>query len=281
MNITYLLFCFAERLKIQRYSSSSIKNYHSNLFQFLNIVSHQYDSAEEIELAAIEEYILWKIKKHNISAPHQRIILVSITKFYELVLEKKINLKHLYPQRKEYKLPNYLTFDEVTKLIDVTTNLKHKSIIMLLYSGGLRLCEVINLKLSDIDSKAMTITIREVKGKYDRQVMLSNKFLLILKQYHLKYQPGYYLFEGQNKSQFSGRSIQQIIKQSGIKSGLNKRVSPQILRFSFAIHLLELGTDIGNLQKLLGHKNLKTTEIYLQAGPDNGGAIIRSPLDRF
>jgi site-specific recombinase XerD len=281
MNIQDYLQRFTERLKIQRYSPSTIKNYNSNLFQFLKIATHEYASAQEIEFAVIEKYILWKIKKHNISASHQRIILASITKFYELVLEKRVNLKQLYPQREVLKLPNYLTFDEVTKLIDVTNNLKHKSIIMLLYSGGLRLREVINLRTSDIDFKNLTITINRVGGEEDRQVMLSERLLVVLRLYCSKYQPRGYLFEGQNKSQYSTRSIQQIIQQSVIKSGLNKRVSPQILRFSFAIHLMELGTDICQLQKLLGHKNLKTTEIYLQVGPDNGSAIIRSPLDRF
>jgi site-specific recombinase XerD len=152
---------------------------------------------------------------------------------------------------------------------------------MLLYSGGLRLREVINLRISDIDFRSMTITINRVGGEEDRQVMLSERLLVVLRLYCSKYQPRAYLFEGQNKSQYSTRSIQQIIQQSVIKSGLNKRISSQILRFSFAIHLLELGTDICQLQKLLGHKNLKTTEIYLQVGPDNGSAIIRSPLDRF
>lgn len=255
MNIQDSLQRFTERLQIQRYSPSSIKNYNSNLFQFLTIASHKYASAEEIEIEAIEQYIFWKIKKDNISSSHQRIILASIAKFYELVLEKKINLKHLYPQRKDYKLPNYLTFAEITKLIDVTSNLKHKSIIMLLYSGGLRLSEVINLKITDIDSNSMTITIRQAKGKKDRQVMLSDQFLICLREYCLKYQPGCYLYEGQNNVQYSGRSIQQIVKESAIKTGINKTVSPNILRYSFATHLLEAGTDIRSVQKLLGHNH--------------------------
>lgn len=280
MNIQDYLQRYTERLQIQRYSTSSIKNYNSILFQFLTMASHKYASAEEIEIAAIEKYIFWKIKKDNISSSHQRIILASIAKFYELVIDKKSNLKHLYPQRKEHKIPNYLTFSEITKLIDVTTNLKHKSIIMLLYSGGLRLSEVINLKIADIDSHSMTITIRQAKDKKDRQVMLSEQFLLILRQYFLKYQPSCYLYEGQNNLQYSGRSIQQIVKKSAIKSGINKTVSPNILRYSFATHLLEAGTDIHYIQELLGHNNIKTTEIYVQIinGAKNK---IKSPLDRL
>lgn len=280
MNIQDYLQRYTERLQIQRYSPSSIKNYTSNLFQFLTNASCQFTTAEEIDIVAIEKYIFWKIKKDNISTSHQRIILASIAKFYELVIEKRINLKHLYPQRKEHKIPNYLTFAEITKLIDVTSNLKHKSIIMLLYSGGLRLSEVINLKIADIDSSSMTITIRHAKGKKDRQVMLSEKFLLILRQYYLKYKPSYFLFEGQNSLQYSGRSIQQIVKESATKSGLNKPVSPHILRHSFATHLLESGTDIRYIQELLGHNHLKTTEIYTHI-TDVAKNKIKSPLDRL
>lgn len=280
MNIQDYLQRFTERLQIQRYSPSSIKNYKSNLLQFLKIASHKYTSAEEIEIAAIEKYIFWKIKNENISTSHQRIILASIAKFYELVLEKRINLKHLYPQRKEHKPRNYLTFNEVNKLIDITTNLKHKSIIMLLYSGGLRLSEVVNLKITDIDSNSMTITICQAKGKKERQVMLSESFLLIFRQYCLKYQPSCYLFKGQNNLQYSGRSIQQIVKQSALKSGINKKVSPHILRRSFATHLLDMGTDIRHIQELLGHSHLNTTKVYTQL-TDVPRNKIKSPLDRL
>jgi site-specific recombinase XerD len=280
MNIQVYLQRYTERLQIQRYSPSSIKNYNSNLFQFLTMASPKYASAEEIEIAAIEQYIFWKIKKDNISASHQRIILASIAKFYELVLEKRINLKHLYPQRKENKIPNYLKFAEITKLIDVTSNLKHKSIIMLLYSGGLRLSEVINLKITDIDSNSMTIIIRQTKGKKNRQVMLSEHFLLIFRQYYLKYQPSCYLYEGQNKLQYSGRSIQQIVKESAIKTGINKKISPNILRYSFATHLIEAGTDIRSVQQLLGHNHLNTTKIYTQI-TNIANKKIKSPLDRL
>jgi integrase/recombinase XerD len=280
MNIQDYLQRYTERLRIQRYSPSSIKNYNSNLFQFLTIASHKYASAEEIEIAAIEKYIFWKIKKDNISSSHQRIILASIAKFYELVIDKRINLKYLYPQRKEHKLPNYLTFDEVKKLIEVTHNLKHKSIIMLLYSGGLRLREVINLKITDIDSNSMTITIRQAKGNKDRQVMLSEQFLLILRQYSLKYKPSCYLYEGQNNVQYSGRSIQQIVKEGTIKTGINKKISPSILRYSFASHLLEAGTDIRSIQELLGHSHLNTTKIYTQI-TNIAKNKIKSPLDRL
>jgi integrase/recombinase XerD len=280
MDIQNYLQRFSKCLKIQRYSPSSIRNYQSNLFLYLTVASKKYSSAEETSISTIEKYIFWKIKMDNISTSHQRIILVSIAKFYELVLDRQINLKHLYPQKKEHKLPNYLTINEVNKLIEVTHNLKHKSIIMLLYSAGLRLGEVVNLKKTDIDLNSMTITIRQAKENKNRKVMLSENFLLILKQYYLKYQPSCYLFEGQNNMQYSGRSIQQIVKQSALKSGLDKTVAPHVLRHSFATHLLESGTDIRYIQELLGHNNLKTTEIYVQIINVTKNKI-NSPLCKF
>lgn len=281
MNIENYLHRFNECLRIQKYSTTTIKNYQNNLSLFLKAASTQYRSPRTIGIEYIERYINYKIKNDTIGVSHQRIILTSITKFYKLVLDIDMNLKYLYPKGQGCKKSIYLRLSEVDKIIEVTDNLKHKSIIMLLYSGGLRLREVINLRISDIDFRGMTINIFRVDGKEDRQVMFSERLRIVLRLYCLKYQPSCYLFEGQKKSQYSRRSIQQIIQLSVIKSGLNKRVSPQILRFSFAIHLLELGTDIGHLQKLLGHKNLKTTEIYLQSGPDNSSDIIRNPLDRF
>lgn len=151
---------------------------------------------------------------------------------------------------------------------------------MLLYSGGLRLSEVINLKITDIDSNSMTITISQAKGNKNRQVMLSENFLIVLKQYSLKYQPSCYLFEGQNNLQYSGRSIQHVVKESAIKAGINKKISPHILRHSFATHLLESGTDIHYIQALLGHNNIKTTEIYTKI-TDVAKNMVKSPLDRL
>ncbi len=262
MNIQNYLQCFISHLQIKRYSPTSIKNYQSNLLLFLTVEAHKYSTATEIEIAAIEKYFHLKIKKDSMSDSHHRIILASITKFYELVLEKNINLKHLYPQRKDYKLTNYLlSTAEIKKLIEVTYNLKHKSIIILLY---LCLSEVVNLKITDIDSKAMTIYIRQVNAKKYRQVMLSKNFLLILRHYYLKFKPTIFLSEGQNGLQYSAKSIRQIVKQNAAKSGINKSVSPHILGHCYATHLIEVGTKIHYIQELLGHSHLNTTKIYTQ-----------------
>lgn len=278
MDIQDLLQRFAESLKIQRYSSSSIKNYQSNLLLFLYYVSKQFSCIEEIEISHIENYIFWKINNGKCSTTYQKMILVSISKFYDFVLGIKINLNHLYPKRSEIKQPNFLTLKEVNQLIEVTENLKHKCLIMFLYSTGIRLCEVINLKTTDIDLKNKTIFIRQVKDKKERKVMLSENLVVYIIQYYVRYKPVNYVFEGQNKSQFSGRSVQQIVKQSAIKSGLKKTVSPFILRHSFAVHLIESGIDICCIQELLGHNFLKSTEAYTLV-TKAAKSPIKSPLD--
>ncbi|MEY4432320.1 MAG: hypothetical protein RLZZ44_450 [Bacteroidota bacterium] len=280
MNTPYYLQCFSERLRILRYNPSTIKNYQSNVGSFLKAIAQELSSVDEIKIIHIEKYLFSKINNEAISPSHQRIILVCISKFYDLVLEKKINLKHLYPKRSNHKLPFALTGPEIKNIIDATENLKHKCIIMVLYSAGLRLSEVVQLKLSDIDFSTMTIAIRYPTDSKYRLVMLSEKLVGILKQYFAKYRPVRYLFEGQNNAQFSSRSIQQIVRQSASKSGLKTIVSPYILRHSFAIHLLEAGIDIRYVQQLLGHTDSKTTEIYSVISAVTK-TQIKSPLDNL
>ena len=183
MNIENYLHRFNECLRIQKYSTTTIKNYQNNLSLFLKAASTQYGSPRTIGIEYIERYINYKIKNDTIGASHQRVILTSITKFYKLVLDIDMNLKYLYPKGQGCKKSNYLRLSEADKIIEVTDNLKHKSIIMLLYSSGLRLREVINLRISDIDFRSMTITIFRVDGKEDRQVMLSERFLVVLRLY--------------------------------------------------------------------------------------------------
>jgi site-specific recombinase XerD len=280
MEILKWINLFIDKLILQRYSPSTIKTYQNSIRVFLNHASIKYTHPIEIEIEAIEKYVIWQVKKNNISQSYQRIMLGSIQKFYSLVFNVNRSFTNLYPKRTEYKLPKYLTQKEVEQLIDATENIKHRCIIMLLYSGGLRLSELLNLKIIDIDSTKMTINIRKSKGKKDRQVMLSKKFLVNLRQYYIEYKPQFYLFEGQSNLQYSGRSVQQIIKNSALKCALKKQVSPHILRHSFATHLLENGTDIRYIQELLGHSLLKTTEIYTHI-TDIAKNKIKSPLDDF
>lgn len=264
---------FRKRIENQKYSYNTVKNY-------INCVTLFLEAFKKIELKKIredqiEKYIQRLVKTQNISQSYQKQILSSIHKFFLIMLNREIDLSNLYPDRKDYQLPKYLSKEEVKSMIEASGNIKHKCIICLLYSGGLRLQELVNLKLEDIDSKNNQINILESKGTIDRKVMLSSVLSENLKKYYQDYLPKKYLFEGKAGQQYSGRSVQMVVKKVAKICELQKEVSPHILRHSFAIHLLENGTDIRYIQQLLGHNSIKTTEIYRHIIDTK----IRSPLD--
>lgn len=278
MDIEELLVKFEQKLILQRYSPNSIRNYISAVRTFLEVAEKKFSHPSELDEVLIEKYVLWKVQKHKIGSSYQRMIIASLDKFYTSVFNKQLNIKHLYPSRKSYSLPNYLTTVEVKKLMAGVTNLKHRCIIKLLYGSGLRLSELLHLKLTDIDSKSMIIHIRKSKGNKDRVVMLSNSLLDELRVYFIHYKPTDFLFEGQSGGMYSAKSVQVIVKNAASKAGINKQVTPHTLRHSFATHLLEAGTDIRFIQQLLGHSSIKTTEIYTHI-TDVMKSKIKSPLD--
>ena len=164
--------------------------------------------------------------------------------------------------RKEKKLPNVLSKNEIQLLFNSTYNLKHHTILAVIYSCGLRVSELINIKINDIDNNRMVIHIRKAKGNKDRQVQLTNQVLEFLRKYYKKFNTVKYLITGQNGGKYSTTSIQKIIKNSALKAGIYKKVTPHNLRHSFATHLLENETHIRFIQTILGHSDIKTTQIY-------------------
>lgn len=278
MNIEELLLEFKRKLIIQRYSHNSIQNYTSALYVFLQIAAKKFNTPEELTEIEIEKYIYWKIEKHGIGSSYQRMIVASIDKFYDSVVGRKLNIKHLYPSRKQKLLPKFLTLREVRNLIATTDNRKHSCIVKLLYGCGLRLSELLQLKLSDIDSQNQVILIRNAKGNKDRIVMLSPSLLNDLRAYFVEYKPKEFLIEGQRGGKYSEKSVQSVVKTAARKAGIKKNVTPHKGRHSFATHLLENGTDIRYIQELLGHQSLKTTEIYTHITDISKSKII-SPLD--
>lgn len=269
---------FERKMIIQRYSHSSIQNYKSAVRAFLQVAERKYNHPKEIKEADIEKYLFWKIEKHHMGASYQRLIVASIDKFYLSLFNTQLNIKHLYPHAKNKSLPVYLTTWEVSRLMNGVTNLKHKCIVQLLYGCGLRLNELLQLKLHDVDSKNKIILIRNAKGGKDRVVMLSPLLLDSLRLYYKKYHPEEYLVEGQGGGPYSEKSVQTIVKNAASKAGITKKVTPHTLRHSFATHLLENGTDIRYIQVLLGHKSVNTTEIYTHI-TDIAQSKIKSPLD--
>lgn len=269
---------FKQQLSIQRYAYSTIKSYANCLAKFLKAFE-RYD-LKQVSEKNIENYLVHLINTENISASYQKQLLGTIGKFFELSYQRKLNLSPLYPKRKADVLPKYLTQYEVKRLLAAVSNLKHSCIVKLLYGSGLRVSEVVELKISDIDSERMRILIRGAKGNKDRSVMLSNNLLIELRKYFIKYKPKEYLFEGQIKTNYSTKSIQNIVKNAASKAGIRKRVTPHVLRHSFATHLIESGTDIRYVQELLGHNSIKNTQIYTHI-TDVGKSKIKSPLDNI
>ena len=182
--------------------------------------------------------------------------------------------------KKEKTLPVVLSDEEILLILRSVSNLKHKAILMVIYSAGLRISECINLKIKDIDSNRMQIRVEQSKGKKDRYTLLSTKTLLILRDYFKTYRPKEFLFEGQDGGCYSTRSIQNIFRDTVEKTKIKKKVSVHSLRHSFATHLLENGTNLRYIQSLLGHSNSKTTEIYTHV-TTKGFEQLKSPLDNL
>ncbi len=214
------------------------------------------------------------------SASVQNQLVNAIKFFFEQLLKWPKEFYDLPRAQKPQQLPAVFAEEEVKRLILATENLKHRSMLCLAYAGGLRVSEIVNVKLADIDSKRMPITLRQAKGMKDRQVMLSEKLLLLLRDYFKEYKPALWLFEGQSGDQYSTRSVQEVIQQAKKKAGIKKKGSIHALRHSFATHLLEGGTDISSIKELLGHSSIRTTMIYTHVSK-KVLSKIQSPLDKL
>jgi site-specific recombinase XerD len=263
-------------LEQKRYSESTIKTYSSYFKEFQKYFFPRI--LPEIRVEEINHYILELIRERNISGSQQNQRINSIKFYFEQVLGREKEYYNICRPRKERKLPNVLSKEEVQLIIGSTNNLKHKCLLSIAYSAGLRRGEIVNLRLSDIDSKRQLIKIYNGKGAKDRVTILSKKMLSLLRDYYKEYQPKAWLFEGENGSQYSPQSMQKLFKAALKKSKVNKYASLHTLRHSFATHLLEQGTDLRYIQELLGHGSSKTTEIYTHVSRREIGKIT-SPFD--
>jgi integrase/recombinase XerD len=199
--------------------------------------------------------------------------------FYLIIENNNIIIENIARPRREHRLPNVLSKEEVKLLLSTLRNFKHRTMLSLLYSCGLRSGELLNLQPIHIDSKRNVIIIKQSKGKKDRIVPLSTKILEMLREYYRLYKPQKYLFEGLTiGEQYDSRSLQLVLKQAVQKAGIQKPVTLHWLRHSYATHLLESGTDLRYIQELLGHNSSKTTEIYTHVSTKNIQQI-KSPFD--
>jgi site-specific recombinase XerD len=277
-NTNSLLSDFEVKLHMQRYAPSTIKTYKNALSKFL--IAFQHNDLTQVNLEQIQDFMHHLQTKQRISPVYQKQILASIVKFYLLYYNRKLELSMLYPKRNPKPLPKYLTVVEVKRLLQQCVNLKHRCILKILYGCGLRVSEVLALKIADIDSAAMRIHIRAAKGKKDRVVPLPQTLLQNLRQYYLAYRPEVYLFEGQHGGNYSAKSIQNFIKKYAREAKIQKSVTPHMLRHSYATHQLENGVNIRYVQALLGHNSIKTTELYTHVTKISKNNIA-SPLDHL
>lgn len=268
-----------KELLIQKRYSNNTQRIYCNYFKDYCVYFNE-EKLEDVTKNQINSYILEMIKLKNISISQQNQRINAIKFYYEKVLGRQKQYYELHRPKKEHKLPKVLSKNEVKNILNSCNNIKHKCILMLIYSAGLRRSELIDLKISDIDSERMVINISGAKGKKDRISLLSDNLLQLLRQYYREYNPKTFLFEGQAGGKYSPTSIANILKKAALKANVKKTVTPHMLRHSFATHLLEQGTDLRYIQELLGHKSSKTTEIYTYVSKR---AIdkIKNPVDDF
>mgnify|MGYP000882280032 CR=1 FL=1 len=265
-----------QKLEISRYSPRTISMYVAATKQLF--VRFPGTVPKEITTADIEtfQHELATVRKVSNSTLNQMVNAVRY--YYKDVLGDPARVKFIERPRAERKLPNVLSEEEVTTLLRSVTNLKHRCILMLIYSAGLRLGELTALKRADIIPERKQIVIRGGKGRKDRITLLSSKVLEKLDRYLLEYRPKVYLFEGQTGGAYSATSVQKVFHQAKARAGIKAPATVHTLRHSFATHLLEKGTDLRYIQTLLGHSSSKTTEIYTHVSTKAIGKI-RSPLD--
>lgn len=265
-----------EQLKLKKYSPNTIKVYLSEFGHLLGLLKGF--PVENMTPKRLKDYFLYCAEKEKMSERKLNGKINAIKFYYEQVLHRPKMFFDIPRPKKPQSLPKTLSKKEVKRLFEVTTNIKHLVVLQLAYGMGLRVSEVVNIKVNDIDSDRMVVHIRGAKGKKDRYVPLPTSLLPLLKQYYVAYQPKQYLLEGQYGGQYAKTSAQQIFKTAMRKAGIRKTVGIHGLRHSYATHLLESGADMRFIQELLGHNSIKTTQVYTKVTP-RSMSKIKSPLD--
>ncbi len=266
---------YIDKLQVLRYSKNTVNTYVSMFEEFINY----YKDRDLLSLNEndIRKFLLSLVER-GVSYSYQNQSINAIKFYFEIVLGLPNRYYHIERPRKVDRLPLVLSVKEVQSIIKVTTNLKHRAILMTIYSAGLRMSELLGLKLTDILSDRGLILIRNSKGGKDRTTLLGKTTLLVLREYFREYKPVEYLFEGQKGGRYSATSVQKVLKNSLKKAKIYKPATVHTLRHSFATHLLEKGTNLRYIQTLLGHSSPKTTEIYTRVSTIDI-EDIKNPID--
>jgi len=267
-----------QELKLRNYSHKTLTAYRSCLRSFIRYFSPRHP--RELSNEDIREYLVYLIEEKHFTAGSINQAFNAIRFLYVELYRKPVVIDGIPRPLRDEKLPTVLSQDEVVKILCAVRNVKHKAILMLIYSAGLRVGESVRLKLSDVDGERMMIHVQGAKGRKDRYTLLSEAALVQLREYYKEYHPREYLFEGaRGRKHLSERSAEKVFCIASKKAGIKKPVSIHALRHSFATHLLEAGVDIKYIQELLGHSRVKTTEIYTHVSQKFLGKIT-SPLDQ-
>lgn len=275
MNIGKYLELYSGDLRLKNYAENTIENYVSQVNCFLHYFEKVATKPSEISETKIKA---WLLEAKSINGRKHRISAVKL--FYSLTGKQPLKFKYIEYPRADKKLPVPLSVEEVQRMFAVCDNTKHRAILALLYSCGLRVSELINLKWADVDRARMVIHILEAKGGKDRQVMLASNLLPLLEKYYFEYKPKQFVFNGQFGLQYSAKSVGEVVKQMATKAKINKRVYTHLMRHNCFTHMVENGTDINLIQRLAGHSNVKTTNVYLHISNAHISKI-ESPLSRM
>ena len=276
MRIGNYIKLYSEDLRLKNYAASTIENYCSQVALFLSDHEKVATKPSEISERQIKE---WLLKAQTVNSRKHRISALKL--FYKLTGKQPLKFKHIEYPRADKKLPIVLSQDEIQRMFDVCENLKHKVILALLYSCGLRISELINLKWRHIDRSRNIINIIAAKGNKDRQVMLEASVIPLLEKYYRQYKSIIYVLNGQGcNACYSQKSVNEVLKQLAKKAGINKRIYAHLIRHCTGTHMVENGTDINLIKKIFGHNNVKTTEIYTHIS-HNLISKIQSPLNQI
>ncbi|MFN4000350.1 tyrosine-type recombinase/integrase [Algoriphagus sp.] len=267
-----------QKLTLKAYSPSTISNYATAFAKFLRFFEQR--ELTTITKEEIEGFVYHQISKYKISESAQNSLINAVKAYYEHVLGRPREYYDIQRPKASQALPNVLSKEEIAGIIQATSNLKHRTILLTIYSAGLRISEAIRLRVRDIHSDEGYLFIKGSKNKKDRKTVLSPILLQELRAYYKAFKPSYWLFEGQEGGQYSTKSIQNIFRAAVAKSGANPWSTVHTLRHSFATHLLQNGTNLRIIQVLLGHASSKTTEIYSHVLAVSNKNVV-SPLDQI
>lgn len=269
---------FRDDMLIRNFSRKTITGYCSQLSAFFEYYGCVPQS---VDIDKIRKYLVHLKTERSLSSSTINQAAMSIKMFYIRIMGLEWPDRQLGFSKVTNKLPVVLTQDEVGRILDQLTNLKHKAIICLIYSAGLRVSELLDLKITDIDSAQMYVIVRGGKGNKDRTTLLSTPCLELLRTYYREFKPVGYLFNGKaEKGQYSKTSIRVILERAVKKAGINKKVCIHTLRHSFATHLLESGVNLFYIKELLGHSSIKSTLVYLHLCHTDIRKIV-NPLDKL